>query len=37
VPTAGFTRQALELVTSYLVSLSERVYAKLHPTPLTDA
>ena len=37
VPNSNFTRQALELVTSYLLSLSERVYATLHPTPLTDA
>ena len=37
VSGAAFSRQALELVSAYLISLAERVYANLHPKPLADA
>jgi hypothetical protein len=36
VPEAPFVRQALDLVTQYLLELSERVYKAVHPTPLKD-
>lgn len=36
VPTAAFLTRNLELVKTYLTSLSERVYAATHPKPLDD-
>lgn len=36
VPKAEFVRAALDLVSRYLLELSERVYEAVHPTPLTD-
>jgi hypothetical protein len=37
VPRADFTRRSLELVSEYILGLSERVYGTIHPIPLTDA
>jgi len=37
VPRAAFTRRALDLVSEYILSLSERVYGAIHPVPLADA
>jgi hypothetical protein len=36
VPKAEFVRAALDLVSEYLLKLSERVYHAVHPTPLKD-
>jgi len=37
VPRADFTRRSLDLVSEYILGLSERVYGAIHPIPLTDA
>jgi hypothetical protein len=37
VPESAFTRNALELVSTYLNALADRVYAAIHPMPLADA
>jgi hypothetical protein len=36
VPKADFVRKGLDLLSGYLLHLSERVYQAVHPTPLTD-
>ena len=35
VPRADFTRRALDLVSEYILGLSERVYGAIHPVPIT--
>jgi hypothetical protein len=36
IPTSEFLIRNFELVQSYLIALSERVYHAAHPTPLED-